>query len=151
MISAMLPWPIVALLTYSIEHSPSGKATRFVASQEIPRILWNPKVHYRIHKCPPPVSILSQLNQVHTPTSHFLKIHLNIILLSIPGSPPWSLSFRFSHKKPCKASPLPHPSYMPRPSHYSWFYHRHNSGLVVQIMNAPHYEVFSTPLLPRPS
>jgi hypothetical protein len=39
-----------------------------------------------------PVHILSQLNPVHTPTSHFLKIHLNIILLSIPGSPQWSHS-----------------------------------------------------------
>ena len=60
------------LLTYSMQQSPSWKANRFSAGQEIPSILWNPKVHYRSHKCPPPVPILSQLDPVHTPTSHFL-------------------------------------------------------------------------------
>jgi hypothetical protein len=74
------------LLTYSMEQSPSWEANRFAASQEIPRILRNPKVHYCIHKCSPPVSILSQLSPVHTPTSYFLKIHLNIILPSTPWS-----------------------------------------------------------------
>ena len=35
-----------------MEQSPSWEANWFAASQEIPRILWNPKVHYRTHKHP---------------------------------------------------------------------------------------------------
>ena len=38
-----------------MEQSLSGKANRFSASQEIPRILWKPKVHYRVYKGLPPV------------------------------------------------------------------------------------------------
>jgi len=45
-------------------QSNSWEANWFAAIQEIPRISRNPKVHYRTHKRPPPVSILGQPNPV---------------------------------------------------------------------------------------
>jgi hypothetical protein len=42
------------------------------------------------------------------------------------GSPHWSLSPRFPHQNPVHSSPLPHPSYILRPSHSSRFCHPHN-------------------------
>jgi len=82
---SFLPYLLTYLLTDSMEQSSSWEDNRFSPSQETSRILWNPKVHYHIHKCPTPVPILSQLNPVRALTSHFLKIHLNIILPSTPG------------------------------------------------------------------
>ena len=115
------------------------KLTPFAASQEIPHIFWNPNVHYRIQKCPPTVTILSKLDPVHNPTSHFLKIHLNITLPSTPVSPQWSLSLRFPHQNPVHASPLPHTRYMTCPSYSSWFYYSHNIGREVQIIRGPRW------------
>ena len=116
-----------------MEQSPSWEANRFSDSQEIPHILCNPKVHHRTHNCPPPVPILSQLDPVHAPTSHFLKIQLNIIFPSTSGSPKWSLSTRFPHQNPLYTSPLPHTLYMPRPSHSSRFYDSNNIWWAMQI------------------
>jgi hypothetical protein len=122
------------LLSYSMEQSLSWVANRFSASQEIPHILWNPNVHYRIHKYPPPVPIPSQTDPVHNPTPHFLKINLNIIFLSTPGSPKRSPSLRFPHQNPVYTSTLPHTPYMPHPHNSSRIYHPNNIGLGVQII-----------------
>ena len=89
---------LIPLLIYFMEHSPSWEANQFLASQEIPLISWNSKVHYCNHKCPTSALILSQLDPVHIPTSYFLNTRLNIILPSTPGSPKWSLNLR-SHTK----------------------------------------------------
>ena len=121
------------LLTYSMVQSPSWETNWFAASQEIPLILWNPKVHYRTHKRPPPVPILGQPNPVHIPTSHLLEIHPNIIHPSTPRSPQWSLSLRFPHQVHIRPPLLTHPRHMPSPSH-SRFYHPHNIGWGVQLI-----------------
>jgi len=63
----------------------------FLASQDIPSILRNPKVHYRIYNSPPLVPLLSQNNPV-------LEIHVNIIFLSTSRSSNGSLSLRFPHQ-----------------------------------------------------
>jgi len=55
-----------------MEQTP-GEANRFSASQEIPRILWNPKVHYCVYKSPPPAPAMSQFNPVHASHSTYWR------------------------------------------------------------------------------
>jgi len=111
----LLTYLITYLLTYSMVQSPSWEANWFAASQEIPSISRNPKVHCRTHKRPPPVSILGQPNPIHTPTSYLLQIHPNIIHPSTPRSPQWSISLRFLHQDPIH--PLSSPIRATCPAH----------------------------------
>ena len=124
LIYLLTPWSRVLL----------EKLTGFAANQEIPSILWNPKVHYPTHKSPPPVPILNQLHSAPTTPSHFLKIHLNIVIPSTSWSPQWSLSLRFPHQNLVHFSPFLHTCHMSRPSHSSLFYHPHYIGWAVQII-----------------
>jgi hypothetical protein len=65
---------------------PEKLTNRSLASQEILHILWKPKVHYRIQKCPPPVHTLSQNNPVRFSPSHFWKVNVKINLSPTPRS-----------------------------------------------------------------
>jgi hypothetical protein len=53
-----------------MELSHSWEVTSYAATQELPSILCNLKVHYCVHKSPPLISILSQINPVHTKLHH---------------------------------------------------------------------------------
>ena len=103
------------LLTYSMEQSPTWEANRFSASQEIPHISWNPKVHYHTHKCPPPFPILSQLDPVHIP--HPTSLRSTLILSSHLrlGLPSGLLPSGFPTKTMYK--PLPSPIRATCPAH----------------------------------
>jgi len=103
--TAQLDWLtylLTYLLTHSMEQSPSWEANWFVASQEIPRTLWNPKVHHQIHKCPPSVPILSQLLPVST-HSYFLILSSHLRL----GLPNGLFPSGFPTRTLC--TPLPSP------------------------------------------
>jgi hypothetical protein len=122
------------LVTYSMEQSPSREATRFSDSQEIPRILWNSKVHYRIHKYPSPVPILSQVDQIHTPHPTWWR---SILILSshLHLNPPSGL---LPSGFPTKTLYTPLPSTIRatwlRQSHSYQFYYPNNIGWEVQII-----------------
>ena len=105
-----------------MEHSPR-EANRFSVSQEIFRILWNPKkVNYLIHKCLTRVPILSQLDALHTPypTSwRYILISSSHLHLGLP-----SVSFpQVFPPKPCTRLSFPHTRHMFRSTHSSRFYY----------------------------
>ena len=107
-----------------MEQSPFWEANRFSASQEIHRILHNPKGHYRVNKSLLPLPVMSQLNTVRVPhhtswrSIFILRSHLclgvtsGIFLSDIATK---NLYAPFLTPQTC---------YMPRPGHSSRFDHR---------------------------
>ena len=74
-------------LSYFMKQRSSSKDKRFSASQEMARILWNPKVHYSVCKSMPPVPIWAKTTQSMPPNptswaSILVSSHLSLGFLS---------------------------------------------------------------------
>jgi hypothetical protein len=65
-----------------MELNPSWEVNSCSATQKVPSILWNRKFYHHIHKSPPLVSVLSQINPVYNRPFSFLEINFNNILSS---------------------------------------------------------------------
>jgi hypothetical protein len=123
-----------------MEQSPSWKANNHSVCQGIPRLSWNPKVHYSGHKSLPLVSVLSHMNPIHNFPLCFLKIH-SIITLTMPRSSAWSPSLRFCDRSFACTSNLFHACYMYRLSHAHWFYHLITCAVVYKLWRASFFSL----------
>jgi hypothetical protein len=114
-----------------MELNPSWETANCAATPQLPISLWNAKVHYRIHKSPPLLPILNQVNPVHS-TSSYLKSILMLfshVLVFLVVSSSWLV-----HHYPI-CIPLPsHSCYMPRQSHPPWLDHYNYTWRIVQVM-----------------
>lgn len=60
--------------------SKSHEADSSLVCQEALHFLWNPNIHYRVHKSPQAVPTLNLINTVHTLPIEFPKNNFNIVL-----------------------------------------------------------------------
>jgi hypothetical protein len=79
-------YSILNKLTNYMEQNFSWEANSLLDNQAIPSLLWNSNVHKCVHKSPPLVPILSQINPVHNVIIYFVS---NLVSSSYvnPGNP----------------------------------------------------------------
>ena len=108
-------------LNDSMEPSPSWESKSPLTGQELHRILWNPMVHYRIHKRPS----LSWARSIQSVPPHRVCWRSILILSSHKclGLPSVSFLSGSSNQNPICTSFLPRTCHMPRPYHSSWLDH----------------------------
>ena len=129
-----------------MQQSSFSEGNKRSANQEISRVLWNPKVHYRIYNNPQTVPILNQIDSFPVLPFQFLKAHFNIILQST------SRSFKRSFSQVSQPKPRMHRScllHVPHALPILFFFISSPEYLVRNIYhNGLRYVVFSLPLLP---
>ena len=136
----------------SMEQSPSWEAKRSSADQDFLALYGVQRLITALYKSPSLLCILCQINPVHAPPSHVLKIHFNIILPSIPMFSKWSPSLRFpNHNSICTSSLPPNTCHMTWPCHLyliTWIVF---SGLQIMklIMQASPLPYYLIPLRPK--
>jgi hypothetical protein len=91
--------------------------------KKYPAFVWNPKVHYRVHKSPPLDPTLSQAKPVRPIDPYLPKVHLNVILSPTPRSFQWSLAFGPPNQNPVNTFSVPHECHVSSPHHSPWFNH----------------------------
>lgn len=126
-----------------MEARPTSDAESSSTSQEIPRILLNLTIHYRVHMGSP---LVPTLNSTPHSQSCFFRIHFNIILISALLFPKWSLSFGISYQNLVCIYVLSHANCM----FVSWQYNltattlssallwKRKSSLSLRIQHFPH-------------
>ena len=141
------------LIKYHQGWKPNSEANKSTASQRTVRILRNSNVHYRVHNSPPDVFTPSNINPVQTLPHYFYNNHINITLISTPGSFKRPLSHRFPHETSL-SNPLaiPHTLHA-SPISCSFIWSRKWCFLTCRnyITSNSHYVIFSRSLLLAPS
>jgi len=90
-----------------------GKVVDSWSGQEISHILRNSKVRFHVHKRPPLVPVLSQINPGHSFPALMLRDIYNIIFPYTTRSSMWSTSLRFLYQNSACTSFLPHTFHVP--------------------------------------
>ena len=134
-------------LTYSLEQGISLETNRLFSQSRNSPHFTEPELslpHSQMPvTCPYPEPARSS---PYIPATHFLKIHLNIILPSMPGSPKWSHALRFPHQNPVYVS-LP-PTRATWPAHLILLDWSPNQYWVRSTdHSAPHFAASSTSML----
>jgi hypothetical protein len=133
-----------------MELSPPWEVASCETTAELPSILWNPKGHNRVHRSPPLVHILSQINPIHPIPFYLSKIHFNIVTTTYVlvflvvsfflAFPPIS----------CMHSSSPHSCYMPCPSHPPWVDHSNYTWQGIQVTKFLTMQFFQSPVISSP-